>query len=72
MAKKIISGDLEHEGETLSTGEEAVCMLHNVFIRCSEHTDLYARHLSVIVAVDTYSRHADIHIKSLYRNRTSS
>ena len=55
---KNISGDIEHEGETLRRGEGVMYMLHNVFIRCFEHTDLYARHLSVLVVVDTYSRRA--------------
>ena len=55
---KKISGDTEHEGETLSTGEGVVYMPRNVFVRCSGHTDLYSRHLSVLVAVDKYSRHA--------------
>ena len=59
---KKISGDTEHEGETLSTGEGVVYMLHNVFRCCSQHTYMYARHLSVLVVVDTYGKHAYIHI----------
>ena len=58
---KKISGDTEHEGETLSTGEGVVYMAHNVFVRCSGHTDLYSRHLSVLVVVDSYSTRAYIH-----------
>ena len=59
---KKISGDTEHEGETLSTGEGVIYILHNVFIRRSEHTDLYVRRLSVLVAVYTHSRRVYIHI----------
>ena len=59
---KKISGDTEHEGETLSTGEGMVYVLHNVFRCCSQHTYMYARHLSVLVVVDTYGKHAYIHI----------
>ena len=59
---KKVSGDTEHEGETLSTREGVVYMLHNVSICCSQRTCMYARHLSVLVAVDTYSRRAYIHI----------
>ena len=70
MAKRKVSGDTEHEGETMSTGEGMVYMLHNVFICCSQHTYMYARHLSLLVGVDTHGKHAYIHmyvcIKSAY------
>ena len=66
--QKKISGDTEHERETLSTGEGMVYMLHNVFRCCSQHTYMYARHLSVLVAVDTYGKHAYIHISSCQLN----
>ena len=73
MQKKT-SGDTdhEHEGESLITEEGVVYMLHNVFIRCSEHTDLYARHLSVLVMVDTHSRFAYIHIHVCIKKYTCS
>ena len=39
---KQFSGDIEHEGETLSVGEEVVYMLAHVFIRWSGHKGVYA------------------------------
>ena len=46
-SKKIL-GDTEHEGETLSTGEETVCMLPCMSIRWSGHMWVLARLLTVL------------------------